>query len=61
MTFQESIKRDQIQSILDRVNSIDLQQFPSTRERLMQIVAKLQQGKVLSESDYQTMKLNQLK
>jgi hypothetical protein len=60
MTFQESITSDKIQSILDKVNSIELKQFPATRNRLMEIVSKLQMGKFLSESDYETLKLNNL-
>jgi hypothetical protein len=60
MTFQESITSDKIQSILDKVNSFELNQFPATRNRLMEIVYKLQVGKVLSESDYETLKLNNL-
>lgn len=60
MSFQESITVDKIQSILDKVNSDELKDFPLTRGRLMDIVWKLQNGKILSESDFETLKMNQL-
>lgn len=60
MTFQESITADKIQSILDKVNSIELNLFPATKNRLLEIVLKLQSNKILSESDYETLKLNNL-
>ena len=60
MTFQKSITQDTINSILDKVNSNDLIQFPSTRSRLLQIVSKLQKEDILSQSDLDTLKLNNL-
>jgi len=60
MTFQESLDLDRINSILDKVNSNELKLFPSTRNRLMQIVTKLQKQELLSESDFDTLNLNNL-
>ena len=60
MKAQESITQDTINSILDKVNSNELIQFPSTRSRLLQIVSKLQKEDILSQSDLDTLKLNNL-
>ncbi len=57
MTTQETHK---IQSILNKVNSEELKQFPATRNRLMVIVNKIKQQIILSENDYATLQLNNL-
>jgi hypothetical protein len=61
MTTQESFTTDLIQEILDKVNSKELEQFPSVKNRLMQIVSKLQNNQILSERDFITLKLNNIR
>jgi len=51
-------KTENIEVILEKVNSDELKQFPATRNRLMDIVGKLRKCQILSENDIETLKMN---
>jgi hypothetical protein len=60
MNAYEKHREAQIESILNRVRKDDLRNFPATRNRLLEIVKKIQSEKPLSENDIKTIHLNEI-